>query len=178
MKKFLVVLFLLACTPNKIVEKDIISKVDTPIISLQISSQHQEIFNIKDFSYSEQSAKQVFKQIETQTDMACARKQNIKGYNWVMSALINGCLNFYLMNDLDAYKAFSMIREISANKKDCYTVGFAQLYLMNTFSECNNINAIDVDWRIIYAHYQLIQNLKTNKNMFNIKIKYLHIRSL
>lgn len=172
MKKILVVLFLLvSCTPNKIIEKDKMVKLaDTPIISLQISSQHQEIFNIKDFSYSEQSAKQVFTQIETQTDMACARKQIIKGHNWVMSALINGCLNFYLMNDLDAYKAFSTIREISANKKDCYTVGLAQLYLMNEFAECSNINAIDVDWRIIYTHYQMIQNLKNNKNMFNVKL--------
>lgn len=171
MKKFFVVLFLLlACTPSKVVEKEIVSVADTPIISLQISSQHQEIFNIKDFSYSEQSAKEVFKQIESQTNIACARKTNIKGYNWVMSALINGCLNFYLMNDLDAYKSFAKIRELSKNKKDCYTVGLAQLYLMNEFSECSNISAIDVDWRIIYTHYQMIQNLKNNKNMFNVKL--------
>lgn len=128
-------------------------------IYFDISPLHKELLNV-----NKEDINQIFSDMSVYTNNLCKNRNiSLKNMNWVISSLIAGCLNFYLINDHSAYKSFIKMNEIIGNDtKDCYTVGFSQLYLMYTFLKCNNISAIDIDWRIHYAHYQFIMNSKNN----------------
>ena len=61
------------------------------------------------------------------------------------------------MNDLSVKRAFTMVREFYPSvEKDCYSVGFAQLYFMETLIGCRKWTAIDIDWRILDLHHQVL----------------------
>lgn len=166
MKYLLVcILFLISCKQRPI--DPLKHQRNTPIITLSVSETHKTDLGmqIKGNEFTENDSLFVFEHLDKITSKNCQNnKPSINGKNWVVSSLMSGCLNFYMMNDIDAYKSFNIIKRVSGRDKDCYTVGFSQLYLMYSFAECKNITAIDIDWRILYTHYQLLTLIKTEKH--------------
>ncbi|MEQ8350343.1 MAG: hypothetical protein RH862_02595 [Leptospiraceae bacterium] len=70
--------------------------------------------------------------------------------------LISGCWNFYIMNDVRPFDDFFLIRNLYPDAtKHCYSVGLMQPYIMHNILQCQDLNFLDVDWRIHYAHFQL-----------------------
>ncbi len=94
-------------------------------------------------------------------------------YNAYLSEIIAGCYNFFTMNDLAVKKAFSMVREFYPGQKDCYSVGFAQLYFMHTTMGCNKWVSIDIDWRILDLQMQVLSRLLKEQPL---KFKDLELR--
>lgn len=76
-----------------------------------------------------------------------------KWYNNVLPSLIAGCFNFFKMNDRGVDGIFRLLETMYPGIKDCYTVGFAQYYMMYQEMQCDRLVAIDADWRILKAHY-------------------------
>lgn len=84
-----------------------------------------------------------------------------KWYNNVLPSLIAGCFNFFKMNDRGVHNIFRLLEALYPEAKDCYTVGFAQYYMMYQEMQCDHLVAIDADWRILKAHYdfhELVRN--------------------
>mgnify|MGYP001250389972 CR=1 FL=1 len=70
--------------------------------------------------------------------------------------LISGCWNFYIMNDVRPFDDFKLIHSLFPDSaKHCYSVGLMQPYIMHNILHCEDLNFLDVDWRIHYAHFQL-----------------------
>lgn len=78
--------------------------------------------------------------------------------------IIAGCWNFYQMNDIKPEKDFEHIAKLYPDKKkDCYSVGFMQPYIMHTILGCNKLTMLDMDWRIMYGHSQILKGFQENK---------------
>lgn len=186
-KYLLVFLLLFGCKDRPVDQfKNLFN--NNPEINLTISEVHKKPFRLVVNSYQESEMDEVFSNLEIQTNKKCSdNKPSIEGQNWVVSALMSGCLNFYMMNDINAYKSFNLIKQLTPREtRDCYTVGFSQFYLMYAFSQCKNITAIDIDWRILHAHYQLLKLIKydsdktlniLNKIKLDPKTKNRHLRT-
>ncbi|MFZ5628879.1 MAG: hypothetical protein ACOY5B_07095 [Spirochaetota bacterium] len=86
-----------------------------------------------------------------------------KWYNNVLPTMLAGCFNFFKMNDRGVHKTLALVEELYPEAKDCYTVGFAQFYLMFQKMRCNRFAAIDIDWRILKAHYDFQSLARTNR---------------
>ncbi|MCB1139862.1 MAG: hypothetical protein KDK23_13965, partial [Leptospiraceae bacterium] len=72
--------------------------------------------------------------------------------------LLSGCWNFYIMNDVRPFDDFKLIHGLFPDaNKHCYSVGLMQPYIMHNTLKCEDLNFLDVDWRIHYAHFQLEQ---------------------
>jgi hypothetical protein len=84
-----------------------------------------------------------------------------KYYNNTIPRLIAGCWVFYQTNDKQVDKDFRKLSQLYPKiKKDCYSVGFIQPYLMHNFLNCSNLTVVDISWRIIDLHYQIINQFK------------------
>lgn len=136
-------------------------------VNLSISESHQKVFKLDSKEYKNFESFFVFNRMKEHTKGVCIGRHIIPGFNWVVSALMNGCLNFYMMNDLGANQSFEYVFTKAKMNKDCYTVGFSQLYLMNESAKCNSLSVIDIDWRIIYTHYQMMLYSKKEFQIFN-----------
>jgi len=72
--------------------------------------------------------------------------------------LVSGCWNFYIMNDVRPFDDFRLVKSLFPEAtKHCYSVGLMQPYIMHNILGCEDLNFLDVDWRIHYAHFQLEQ---------------------
>lgn len=166
MKALIFSLLLLVCCKEQV--QLAVQPIKKPFeVNLSVSESHQKVFKLESKQYKDFKSFFVFNRMKDQTKDICIRRHIIPGFNWVVSALMNGCLNFYMMNDIDAVKSFEYIGKISQGKKDCYTVGFSQLYLMNENAKCTSLSVIDIDWRILYAHYQMMLYSKKGFQVFN-----------
>lgn len=76
-----------------------------------------------------------------------------KWYNNVLPSLIAGCFNFFKMNDRGVDGIFRLLESMYPEAKDCFTVGFAQYYMMYQEMNCDHLVSIDADWRILKAHF-------------------------
>lgn len=83
-----------------------------------------------------------------------------KWYNNVLPSLIAGCFNFFKMNDRGIPGIFRLLESMYPGSKDCYTVGFAQYYMMYQEMQCDHLVAIDADWRILKAHYDFHESVR------------------
>jgi len=129
-----------------------------------VGPRHSEAFKIRNLTYTHHEFNRVIMAFDDASKEFCSGSRSfnpaLKKYNWIVSSLMSGCLNFFLMNDLYAWKSMDYIGKLLKDEtKDCYTVGFSQLYLMNTYIKCNRLSAIDIDWKIISAHRSLVFNL-------------------
>jgi hypothetical protein len=85
-------------------------------------------------------------------------------YNNILVKLIAGCHNFYKMNDINLKKVISKINNtFQETDRSCYSVGFSQIYLLASNIGCKSISIIDIDWRILWAHYQVVESLYYKK---------------
>lgn len=70
--------------------------------------------------------------------------------------LIAGCWNFFQMNDTRPDLDMRLVRSLyPSEKKDCFSVGLVQPYLMHSILDCQSLTMIDIDWRILDAHRQI-----------------------
>lgn len=84
-----------------------------------------------------------------------------KWYNNVLPSLIAGCFNFFKMNDRGVDGIFRLLESMYPEAKDCFTVGFAQYYMMYQEMNCDHLISIDADWRILKAHldfHEIVRN--------------------
>lgn len=78
--------------------------------------------------------------------------------------LIAGCWNFFIMNDKRPDIDFQLVKQrYSQQKFDCYSVGFLQPYIMHSVLNCSSLTMLDLDWRIIDGHSQLIDKIRRNE---------------
>ncbi len=78
--------------------------------------------------------------------------------------LLSGCWNFYIMNDVRPFDDFRLIRDLYPEAtKHCYSVGLMQPYIMHNILQCQDLNFLDVDWRIHYAHFQFEQMFREDR---------------
>jgi hypothetical protein len=92
------------------------------------------------------------------------KKEPFNNWGHPIPKLIVGCWNFFRLNDVRPNLDFTLAKKYyPTEKKDCYTVGFLQAYLMHSILGCNSITMIDIDWRILEAHYHLTQLYQSKK---------------
>ncbi len=71
--------------------------------------------------------------------------------------VIAGCWNFLHMNDRAPHRDFELVARLyAAPAHDCVSVGLMQPYLMHDRLGCRRLTALDFDWRIHDAHWQVI----------------------
>ncbi len=81
--------------------------------------------------------------------------------------MIAGCFNFFQMNDRNVDKNFQIIKQHVPEDHDCYTVGFTQLYIMQSILRCQNLVSVDANWRIHDLHLQLLKRYFDPKRLTN-----------
>lgn len=154
-----------ACQPQK---------KEKQTLNLVVSDKLREIFPQLKPVYAQEEIPGILKKMTEDAEPACRGLHNqlpgrfeafkklspelwTKKYNAYLSEIIAGCYNFFTMNDLSVKRAFTMVREFYPGvEKDCYSVGFAQLYFMETLIGCRKWTAIDIDWRILDLHHQVL----------------------
>lgn len=142
-------------------------------LSLIVSDKMREIFAEMKPVYDRAETGALFKKMTELAEPACRGLHNqlpgrfdafaklskelwTKKYNAYLSEIIAGCYNFFTMNDLSVSKAFTMVRDMYPEAKDCYSVGFMQIYFMHTHMKCAKWVALDIDWRILDLQYQVL----------------------
>lgn len=154
---------------------------------LQVTPEHQNfIAPVGDSSYRNSSIGKLFHRLEEKGDVICEmmfqmrpydeavakefsktldfrKDPEEKWYNNVLPTMLAGCFNFFKMNDRGVHKSFALIEELYPEAKDCYTVGFTQFYMMFQQMRCKRFAAIDIDWRILKAHYDFHRLVRADK---------------
>jgi hypothetical protein len=159
-KYFILVFTFLSCieAPKELVPinlKDERDPIERPLIT--VSNLHRELYNIGDQNLHPSD---LFEYLDMSINCKAPR---FKKVNWIVDRLMKGCLNFFLLNDHRAYEAFQkMDKLIDHESAECYTVGFMQVYMMSSILNCSSITSIDIDWRILHAHYQFDSSLNPN----------------
>lgn len=160
-------------------------------ITIHISETHLKVFNdLEKKIYSSTEAAAVLATMSEKGNRFCddkpAEKTGAQTFlkaggaaelaaEWPKSnyaAMVLGCRNWYTMSDMAVANDFIRINAESANTGrpafDCYSVGFLQPYIMAANLNCNRLNIVDADFRIIKAHVDFL-NLIKNKPTANIR---------
>ncbi len=99
--------------------------------------------------------------VENYTKLGFTGPVKEKIYLDTVKRIIAGCWNFYQMNDLKPEKDFEHIANLYPDtKKDCYSVGFMQPYIMHNIIGCNKLTMLDMDWRILHGHSQILKGFQ------------------
>jgi hypothetical protein len=102
--------------------------------------------------------------VESYTKLGFTGPVKEKFYLNTVKRIIAGCWNFYQMNDLKPEKDFEHIKNLYSDKiKDCYSVGFMQPYIMHNTIGCNKLTMLDMDWRILHGHSQILKGFQENQ---------------
>ncbi|MBX3721311.1 MAG: hypothetical protein KF713_05670 [Turneriella sp.] len=168
-------------------------------IRLEISENHQKLFeDVKHATYDEADGLKLLGSLAEKSDGFCA--DAIKGKfspgnflnvdaaktafaDWDQSHFQSarlGCRNWYTMTDLHPEFDFSKINVTfnprALQKFDCYAVGYLQPYIMAANLNCARLSIIDVDFRILKAHLDLLKAMRertwTNLDQLFEKVKY------
>ena len=84
-----------------------------------------------------------------------------------LKSLTAGCWNFFIMNDKKPDLDFDLVkRQYPGKSFDCYSVGFLQPYIMHAVMGCDSLTMLDIDWRIMDGHSQLLKKYR-NKQLSN-----------
>lgn len=90
-------------------------------------------------------------------------------YN-LLPRVIAGCWNYFQMNDVHPEREFQLIAQLYPDvQKECHSVGFMQPYIMHSILNCSRLNMLDIDWRIHYTHFSMIDLLQQLGNNFQIE---------
>ena len=80
-----------------------------------------------------------------------------RGCRGCLKGLKAGCWNFFIMNDARPDLDFKLVKALYPRiNYDCYSVGFMQPYMMHSILGCARLTTLDIDWRIIHAHAEVI----------------------
>ncbi len=180
--KYIILLSIVFCktaTENK-------TKETIPVF-FQVSEEHQNYFlDLPKNTFDEKEMEKLFLDRSEISNEVCEMVYGKKSYDkkkvysfiretsfskppfqsWghPLPKLISGCWNFFRLNDVKPNLDFELIKKIyPTEKKDCYSVGFLQIYLMHSILGCNTVTMIDIDWRILEAHSKLIQLYQKKK---------------
>lgn len=156
-----------------------------PPISMSVSPEHTQILvDVESTFYDEYSAKQLFMKMEKKSEDVCnilyknkkydlqilrnyirefslKKKDDEKWYDRLIPSLYAGCFNFFQMNDIKVKKTFMNLGEKISGRKDCYSVGFMQPYIMHSILDCSTLTMLDMNWKILFGHlemYNLLRN--------------------
>ncbi|MDX1957524.1 MAG: hypothetical protein SFU98_03070 [Leptospiraceae bacterium] len=88
------------------------------------------------------------------------KNSNYPWHSHLLNRLIMGCWNFYDLNDHYADRSFSALNKLILGKKNCYTVGFMQGYMMLETMNCTRMNFIDIDWKILDSHAAILKRAR------------------
>jgi hypothetical protein len=154
---------------------------------LTVTPEHQSyLTGIDDDYYGNSSIHKLFTRLQADGDKICQmiyetapydeavakrfsaeldfrKKPKQKWYDNVRASLIAGCFNFYKMNDRGVHNVFKIIEGMYPVSKDCFTVGFSQFYIMRQEMNCARAVAIDADWRILKAHYDFQEKVRSKR---------------
>lgn len=162
-----------------------------PHIEMQVGEQHRKILMLltKD-NYQSEELENTFQAMTEKGDELCnmfyknipiqndkvsdflggyifLKKNKEKWYDNVLHSVVSGCFNFFKMNDMRVYDTFTRISRFYQGEKECYSVGFMQPYFMHNILNCSRMTMLDADWRILYAHYRLLQGFFKNLDYKN-----------
>jgi len=148
-------------------------------IDLRVSPALQALFvPITKDSYGEDELPALFDQMRELGDAFCSMKHGLdevdlaaarafiapefvnvylNAYKSARRSIESGCWNFFLMNDQHPYRDFELVGALFPSESyDCYSVGFAQPYMMHNVLGCSSLTMIDIDWRVLDAHHRLL----------------------
>lgn len=158
-----------------------------PQYSFKVSSFHQKYFTVlTKANYNENETKAIFKKMDALGNQYCKmlwrqrkfrkkkallfiskqvlEEQRKRKTSNPLHNLITGCWNFYRMNDVRPNEDFELASlVIPEKKKECYSVGFMQPYIMHSVLNCTRLTMLDIDWRIHYGHSQLLDLFQSQK---------------
>jgi len=162
-----------------------------PEMHLVVSPKFREIFPHLQASYQQSAMQALFADMSKRSDRVCRLLHDkIPGrfevfktfspelwtpkFNALLSEIIAGCYNFFTMNDLAANLALEKVAGYFPGKKDCYAVGFVQIYMMHSILNCNKLGMIDVDWRILHLQQQALAQFAEGKplNFKNLDVRW------
>jgi hypothetical protein len=90
-------------------------------------------------------------------------------YN-LLPRVIAGCWNYFQMNDVHPEREFQLVSKLYPDvKKECYSVGFMQPYIMHSILNCSKLNMLDIDWRIHYTHFSMVHSIQQLRQDFQIE---------
>ncbi|MFC1670892.1 hypothetical protein ACFL20_10915 [Spirochaetota bacterium] len=176
-------LYLLYC--SKVNSFDV--KKDTPNLILNISKEHRDLFSlIKKNLYLDKEIRTLFSKMNEHGNELCSMIYRYKKFNLTNAAifinpklsknfqnkvykssflsLVAGCWNFFVLNDSRPDIDFRLVKKLYNNNSfDCYSVGFLQPYIMHNELKCSSLTMLDIDWRILEGHDQLISLYRNNR---------------
>jgi len=156
-------------------------------IEMSVSQNLQEVFVplTKDF-YPYGELGKVFSDMDTYSNLYCSMRRRMhtydreeakafiqtdfldryrKSFMGSLEDLKAGCWNFFEMNDFRPDLDFQLVKQLYPNREfDCYSVGFLQPYIMQSILSCKSLSMVDINWRILDAHYDFIHYFKQQKN--------------
>lgn len=184
MLRLLPILLLIQCFHNKMEKNE---RPSGPVITMKISDRHQKYLTpVEKELYSESELPELFLKLKERSRTVCEmvwgtkkydaafvetliRKENFKErpfdkWGHPLPKLIAGCWNFFKLNDGKPETDFRLVKKLYPNeKKDCYSVGFMQSYIMHNEISCDNIYTVDLDWAIQHAHFQFLRKYISNE---------------
>ncbi|MCB1179408.1 MAG: hypothetical protein KDK36_17635 [Leptospiraceae bacterium] len=104
------------------------------------------------------------KKVKSYTNLGFIGPVEEKIYDDTVKRIIAGCWNFYQMNDIKPERDFEHLKFILPDKKkNCFSVGFMQPYIMHSILDCETLTMLDMDWKILDGHSQILEGFKNNK---------------
>lgn len=196
-------IFILIYNCNITQKEELAPKEIEKTFTLSFSNIHQKYYHhVKSSSLNEREAQEFFdntiEKSNTICEMIWGKRKFQKEYietlipkenfgkrpfeTWAhpLPKMIVGCWNFFRMNDVTPHKDFELVKNLYPDiKKDCFSVGFMQPYIMHNILGCERLTVVDIDLRIHHGHWQLIKILREKKlvdiNSLNEALKTLNI---
>lgn len=186
MKKLLITLFLsllITCSLSQKSEQT--SSPESPL-SLSFSAVHKNYYVDADKEKMNETEANLFfdgilEKSNTVCEMVWGKKKMDKNYvetlitkdsfgkkpfdHWghPLPKMIAGCWNFFKMNDVDPHLDYKLVKNLyPTEKKDCFSVGFMQPYIMQNVLGCERVTVVDIDLRIHHGHWQMLKMFKEN----------------
>lgn len=175
---FVIFCFSLFCNQCQ-TTKENLPKDRVPIF-FQVSNEHKEFFvDLVKNDYSEAEITTIFQNRKDLARTVCEMiygqkkyskdvvtqlisaesftKEPFKTWGHPVPKLIAGCWNFFKLNDVHPNRDFALLAKLYPTEpKDCFTVGFMQAYLMHNTLGCKNLTMVDLDWKILEGHKQML----------------------
>lgn len=152
-------------------------------VALSVSeSHHKDLLPLTKRDYKESELDSLFEQMRQKSDPFCRmiwrqtrfdekiagqfiEKSVMKSYRTscpkCLPSIKAGCNNFFAMNDLEPDRDFRLVRKLYPQEKlDCYSVGFLQPYIMHGVMKCQSLTMVDIDWRLMDGHLQMIRKYR------------------
>ncbi|MDX1957547.1 MAG: hypothetical protein SFU98_03185 [Leptospiraceae bacterium] len=182
------------CSKENLNQREV-SKNDSPKLSLKASPEKKEhLLDMQKDLFNGEEINSLFASMSSKSDEVCSMvygqkkfdqefikefinpnsftKPPFKSWGSPIPKLIAGCWNFFKLNDTRPDLDIHLVNKLYPNsRKECFSVGYLQPYLMHSILNCEKLTTIDMDWRIAYGHKQLYDLFKSNKMKTNTEIE-------